>query len=118
MNKTLLICVIAAAVIAVAAGVALMGGDLLTSTGSASEPDITKEEAKAIAEEYTDGEAKSVSFEDDEEGPMYEVHITNATGDWEVEVDGKTGEVTEVERDDHGEEDDDDDKAWWEWNPF
>ena len=75
----------------------------------ASQPSLSEKEAKQIAEEHQGGTATSVVYEDDDEGPMYEVHVTNDEGDWEVEVDAETGEVTEVERDD-GEEDDDDEK--------
>jgi hypothetical protein len=102
MHKAWYIALIVAIVFLVSAGVRF-GLDV----ASAAEASITEDEAKDIAEAYTDGTAAWVEYEDDEEGPMYEVHIENATGNWEVEVDGDTGEISEIEEDDEGEDDDD-----------
>lgn len=68
------------------------------------EPNITSEEAKAIAEEHTGGTAISVTFEKEDDflegefGEMvYEVIVETENGRYEVEINAKTGEVLEVE---------------------
>ena len=75
----------------------------------AGDPKISEEEAKAIAEEYTNGTAISIELEKEGMSMVYEVVVENATGTWEVEIDANTGEILEVEEDDGDEEDDDDD---------
>lgn len=75
----------------------------------AKDPKISKAEAKAIAEEYTDGEAISIHIEKEGFTSVYEVVVVNVTGQWEVEIDGEDGTVLEVEEDDGPEEREDDD---------
>ena len=75
----------------------------------AGDPKISEEEAKAIAEEHTNGTAISVELEKEDSSMVYEVIVENATGRYEVEIDADTGEILEVEEDDDDEEDDDGD---------
>lgn len=80
---------------------------------NATEPKISKEEAMRIAEEATGGTATSVDVEREFGSVVYEVHVTNETGDWEVEIDAYDGSILEIEPDDYdieaNEDDDDDD---------
>lgn len=74
----------------------------------AKEPTIPEDEAKAIAEEHTGGEVLRIHVEKEGFTSVYEVTVENATGIWEVEIDGETGEILEIEEDDGPEERDDD----------
>ncbi|UCE39684.1 MAG: PepSY domain-containing protein [Thermoplasmata archaeon] len=80
-----------------------------TSGVFAGDPEITAEEAKAIAEKATNGKAISVELEKEGFSLVYEVIIINETGRYEVEIDAKDGTILEIEEDDDYEDDDDDD---------
>jgi len=101
--------------------VAVVGVFMLVISGVAGyaffgrDPKISEEEAKVIAEEYTNGTATSVELEYEWFTPVYEVAITNATGHYEVEVDGNDGSILEVEDDDDDDDDDDEDE-FWDWD--
>lgn len=85
-------------------------GIYLYNTGAlAGDPEISEEEAIAIAEEYTNGKATSVELEKEGISMVYEVVCENDTGVWEVEVDADNGDILEIEEDDDDEEDDDND---------
>ena len=75
----------------------------------AGDPQISEAEAKSIAEEHLNGEAKSVKLEKEGISQVYEVIIVNDEGTFEVEIDADSGKILEVEPDD-GDEDQDDDK--------
>lgn len=72
------------------------------------DPKISEEEAKSIAEEYTNGKAIYVELEREIGSWVYEVVVENQTGRWEVEIDADNGKILEVEEDDDNEGDDDD----------
>jgi uncharacterized membrane protein YkoI len=67
---------------------------------------ISAEEAKAIAERVFDG-AKAVEVEQEQENGrlVYEVNLDNGA---EVEVDGSSGDILEIEQDDDDQEAEDD----------
>ena len=99
-----------AALVGVLALVVAGAGVFAYSNGVfAGDPKISEEEAKTIAEEYTNGEAISVELEKEGMSMVYEVIIINATGRYEVEIDADDGSILEIEKDDGDEEDDDDD---------
>lgn len=76
------------------------------ATDTPGEADLSKEEAKRIAENEVDGTAQNVVLEQEDEfweqeGPVYEVTVETDDGSLkEVEVDGNSGEVLEVESED------------------
>ena len=73
------------------------------------DPSLSESEAIRIAEDETGGKTISVHVEHELGGPVYEVRVETADGLKEVEIDGDTGKVQEIEDDDGEEEDDDDD---------
>ncbi|WP_435178584.1 PepSY domain-containing protein [Halorussus sp. AFM4] len=88
---------------AVGIGFAATGGQL-----GATDPDLSKQEAKTIAADHVGGTAQNVALEQ-ENGPVYEVTVEQDNGALkEVEVDGNSGDVLEVENADDGEEGADD----------
>ena len=78
---------------------------------------ISKKEAEAIALKKVKGQVVSIKLENDDGKEHYEVIIKSAGAVYEVEIDAKTGQVLEVEKegssrdgdDDHGHDDDHDD---------
>lgn len=97
-NVTLLVVGVVALLGVVGVAYAATGGQ----TG-ASDPDLSKQEAKDVAAEHVGGTAQSVALEQ-ENGPVYEVIVAQDDGaSKEVEVDGDSGEVLEVEKADDGE---------------
>lgn len=77
---------------------------------------ISEKEAEAIALKKVKGEVLNIKLEVDDGKEHYEVRIKSAGAVYEVEIDSKTGQVLEVEKegshhggDDHGRDGDDDD---------
>lgn len=79
---------------------------------------ISEKEAEEIALNKVKGEVVKVKLETDDSREYYEVIIKGADAIYEVEVDAKTGQVVEVEKegsrdgkndDDHHDDDDDHD---------
>ncbi len=93
-------------ILAVAATLIILGAFAYVN---ATEPKISKEEAMRIAEEATGGTATSIDVEREFGSIVYEVHVTNETGDWEVEIDAYDGTVLEIEPDDYDIEENEDD---------
>ncbi|OKL37319.1 PepSY domain-containing protein [Domibacillus mangrovi] len=63
---------------------------------------LTMEEAKAIAEKETKAVVESIELEHEWNGPVYEVD----TNHHDIAIDGDTGEILKIERDDHDDDDD------------
>lgn len=61
---------------------------------------ITESRAKEIALREKSGNIVNVKIEKENGKLIYEVEIKSGSNNWEVEVDGETGEILEVEEDD------------------
>ena len=95
----------------------VMGSHLIISGRAAG--DVTKAEAKRIAEERMGGAAKNAraisaekETDEGEDNAYYDVMVENDEGVWEVEVycsDGHVGEIEGPDADEPDDEDDDDD---------
>jgi hypothetical protein len=106
MNMSWKILILVGAIVLIIAAVSVFA---YNEGAFAGDPEITEEEAKTIAEEYTNGEAISVELEREGSSLVYEVIIVNETGRYEVEINAKDGSILEIEEDDDYEDDYDDD---------
>lgn len=103
MHRKKVLAVVAVLALASLSGIALAS----TADGGASDATLSEEDARQIAENETNGTAQEVEFEQEEEGPVYEV-LVDADGELkEVEIDGDTGDVLEVEAEDEEDEEED-----------
>jgi hypothetical protein len=95
-------------------------GHAMASQVEAGNTHISKKEAEAIALKKVKGQVVSIKLENDDGKEHYEVIIKSAGAVYEVEIDAKTGQVLEVEKegssrdghdgdDDHEHDDDHDD---------
>lgn len=106
MEKSIKLLLILLIVVIIGGGIGIFAYQTGALAGS---PDISEDEAKAIAEEHLGGEAKSVALEKEGMSMVYEVVVVNDNGAFEVEIDADSGEILEVEPDDGLEDEDDDD---------
>lgn len=96
--------VIASAFVLVAAtgGGRIFIGDNEDDNGIAT-PNITADEATAIALNAVSGDVISVELENEDGYLVYGIHIQNAEGTWDVKVDAGTGDLLKTEIDDGSE---------------
>ncbi len=77
---------------------------------SAAEPAIGEAEARAIALAEIAGEVYEYELERENGKALYEYEIKTSDGEMvEIEIDGETGEILEIDRDGDDDEDDDSD---------
>ncbi|MFD1020684.1 PepSY domain-containing protein [Thalassobacillus hwangdonensis] len=74
------------------------------------EAKLSESEAEKVATDKVSGEVVATEVEKDDGTIVYEFDIRTETGVTEVEVDGNTGKVLDVEQDDEDDENDDDGK--------
>lgn len=81
-----------------------------SSSKLAEQADITQDEAKKIALQEVSGEVVETEIEKEDNTIVYEFEIKTDTGVKEVEIDGMTGKVLEVENEDDEDDDDENEK--------
>lgn len=89
-------------IIAVAAAGVLVAGSVVfasdSGTSSESSHSITMDQAKEIALAEVDGNITSAELEDNKS--YYDIEIENGSIEYEFEIDAKTGEIIEFEKED------------------